>query len=80
MKIHPVDAWFIAIVLGMAIVFSLMYYCSPPEPLQQLEMASDGSYYSIVTISGCQYIKNDRTLTHKANCTNVIHKIVGNNK
>jgi|FAXJ01.1.fsa_nt_gi hypothetical protein len=30
--------------------------------------------YNEVTIEGCEYIHYDRSLTHKGNCTNSVHK------
>ena len=28
----------------------------------------------IIVIDGCQYLKYDRCITHKGNCTNIIHQ------
>lgn len=30
--------------------------------------------YGVLVIDGCEYLKYDRSITHKGNCTNSIHK------
>ncbi len=49
--------------------------CAPePRVIQPNEIkASDGTFYKLTTIDGCQYIENGWQFSHKGNCTNKIH-------
>ena len=33
-------------------------------------------YYAVVVVDGCQYLESYHSLSHKGNCTNIIHNQV----
>lgn len=73
---------FCTICLVLAVMFAIaygMHSCSEAiGPGQKQECAGDGP--TVVVIEGCQYFRLTgygltHTLTHKGNCTNVIHHL-----
>ena len=74
------------IILFLIVQLTLLVGCRKVEPESEVESnsspewiaASDGTYYKIFTIDGCEYFNfyvgsGLSTIVHKGNCTNSIH-------
>jgi prepilin-type N-terminal cleavage/methylation domain-containing protein len=66
-------------IVGILLAILIPYTCgdkkySTTEQNENIRQEEIVNGYSVVTIDGCQYIKTNHTLVHKANCNNYTHK------
>lgn len=61
----------ISFLSALSIPFILLRGAKWNEPIKSKE----GFIYRVYKIDNCEYIEYNRSMTHKGNCTNLIHKI-----
>jgi len=82
---------FCTVIIGVILTFAFIFAAQPAIPVEVSKivyhqspnyeyesLTSEGEKVKIVTIDGCEYIKNNthgwkKVYTHKGNCKNPIH-------